>query len=1089
MKKSCVILVSVFFLAAAAMAQQSLSVGSPDSFKSDFGSSEKLPDGWSSQGNVSIDKQAAFKGNRSLVLQRAPEDVEKPCSVTSAAFAVKQGVWQFTLATKSDLKSPDNSFNGVVTLQYFDSTGKVLDPLVLVDTFGQKNWQPINRRIEVPEQATAARFHVQLNKAAGRFWIDEISASFVSAVVKKDHRIDRIMFSTAQMGNLLFPEDKRVVDVTVVATKPLSEKQLDLSFAVRDYWGAEMAAPDKVTLQPDETQKAGKLQYKASIDLSGLPLEVGRYYEVQAEIAQENEEPFRNYTSLAILPKPVTKQYKAEEIPFTSRQWDSRISEFFYLTDRVGVRIYTNLNIPLCEKFGMGAVASSPSSYIERHAPGWEKYDEKAMRREVRYTIAKCGKVRPLMISLGNEPPVIADRLAANVAAYKVVYDEVKKIDPGITVISTSVGPTEAFFKAGFQNYCDAVDFHGYSDWQEIHQTFEAYDKLFAKYGGKKPIWSTEIGLNSQGLTRQTVATTLIKKITSFFACGGGNVCWFDLGYPDPDAKLAEDSTTAHNVFDCRYAPRYCPKLDAIAYYNMINGICIKKPVAQKMYGADTYAFLFRDRDHHCLQVLWKEKGRQDAQLPLPRVGKVTAIDIDGRRSELDAGGTGLTLTINEDPLLLLYDSADAPLAERLGAPDAQLTSLPEGVIKGGSTTLNVVLSNGLSAQNIELTAPAFWTPRQAQAGASAQTFTINTPATTAAREGDMAVRIKNGKGGYRGELRARVPVTGRVAVRLEPDPVVGDKPPGVRLILQNHAGEKQEVSWRMTLTSEIPMLNGGYDTRAPIAPTAYFADAAEGVRTVEGKGTAEIVVPLAGVDPLNVYRIKASVTDSTDRTIETGRFIAGFLKVPHAKSTIKLDGSMSESDWKTAPIVNLNKARQYYSMSPKAIWKGPSDLSATLQFLWDEKYLYVGVKVIDDVFVNNKADGDIWAGDGLQFLIDPIRDKASKVGKYDYAMALTKKGPQTWCYLSADAGAPSGAVKDIIISTKRLNANRGDISYLLAIPWSRIAPFKPGIGANLGLCLALNEDDGAGRQSHMDWFGDIESKSVDCVGDLILGE
>ena len=63
------------------------------------------------------------------------------------------------------------------------------------------------------------------------------------------------------------------------------------------------------------------------------------------------------------------------------------------------------------------------------------------------------------------------------------------------------MGPIEEYFQNGFQNYCDVVDFHAYEDWSAIPGTFKTYEKLFAKYGGKKPIWSTEIGLNSQGMS------------------------------------------------------------------------------------------------------------------------------------------------------------------------------------------------------------------------------------------------------------------------------------------------------------------------------------------------------------------------------------------------------------------------------------------------------------------------------------------------------------------------------------------------------------------------------------------------------------
>ncbi len=71
-----------------------------------------------------------------------------------------------------------------------------------------------------------------------------------------------------------------------------------------------------------------------------------------------------------------------------------------------------------------------------------------------------------------------------------------------------------------------------------------------------------------------------------------------------------------------------------------------------------------------------------------------------------------------------------------------------------------------------------------------------------------------------------------------------------------------------------------------------------------------------------------------------------------------------------------------------------------------------------------------------------------------------------------------------------RATDGSGGMTYEVAIPWHRLAPFRPAAGANLGLSLVLNEDNGkGGRHSFMGWFGDVQSKAVDCVGDLILSK
>jgi hypothetical protein len=290
-------------------------------------------------------------------------------------------------------------------------------------------------------------------------------------------------------------------------------------------------------------------------------------------------------------------------------------------------------------------------------------------------------------------------------------------------------------------------------------------------------------------------------------------------------------------------------------------------------------------------------------------------------------------------------------------------------------------------------------------------------------------------------------------------------------------------------LLNERTLADGKY---APAGKAnAYFAEASKGSVALEGGKTSEVVVPLADVDSQTAYTVRATVSDASGRTIALERFVAGFVAVPRAKGEIKPDGTLDEADWQRSPVLPLDQQRQVFRFNAQMpAWKGLADLSATLQFLWDDRYLYVGVNVTDDVFANPKEDGDIWAQDGLQFLIDPARDSATtKPGKYDYAAALGQKGPQAWCYLSADPGVPNGEVKDILLSCKRANDGTGGVVYELAIPWSRVAPFQPAVGAALGLAMIINEDDGAGRIGFMMWFGNPHTKEVDTVGDLVLGE
>jgi hypothetical protein len=626
-----------------------------EAFKSDFA---KMPRQWNTEGGVTFEENA-------LKFSRTENEANIPANASSTAFKVAPGNWQVELAYKSELTSPDNSYSGTVVLQVSDVSGKPLETFTIADVFGTKPWTSISTVIELPKGAASARFSAKLNKTWGSFRIKNVSAGFVSSGPAQANSISRILFSTAQLGNLLYPDDPREVSITVETTRALSPEQREVTCVVRDYWGVEQLEPTRVRLSQGE-----KGTYTGTFDLSKAPLSEGRYYEVEATAEQPGAKSFSHQTSFAILPEAPSRKLKPEETFFTARNWDNRIPEYIKLSDRLGIRIVGLWGgwsskppykpelpqIELVKKLGLGWLTTTPAKFIEE---GKRDYDETALREGVRNFIHAFGGYRPMIINLGNEPHGTGDRVKANVDAYRVLYEEIKKTDPTIPVVATSVEPNPGYFGLGYGKYCDAFDFHVYESPQSVRNTMKKYRELMKEHGVVKPIWSTELGLNSQGQTRHVVAVEVFKKTAGFFAEGGANMCWFSILYPDKDGKSHGSSGDTHNIFDSRFN-RYAPRLDAIAWYHAVNGMGRKKFVEEKSYPGDIKAFLFRDSGGASMQIVWKEKGAADLDVPLAGVGQVELIRVDGTRSLLDAGKESVTLSIGEDPMILLYQGGGA---------------------------------------------------------------------------------------------------------------------------------------------------------------------------------------------------------------------------------------------------------------------------------------------------------------------------------------------------------------------------------------------------------------------------------------------
>ncbi len=1073
-------------------------------FAEDFESSAQVPSSWRAEGAVTVDADA-FQGARSLVLEKTDSSIRDKSAVTGPAFPVAPGMLEIEFATKSDLNSMDNSYNGTLSIDFLNAAGQSLGPVELGAWFRKNPWKKTATQLQVPDGAVTARFVASINKETpGKFRLDGLVARMASGKAVDDG-LRRMMFTFDQLGHLLFPKDPRTAAVEVWSARELPESLRNASFTVRDYWGAEQSASIGATLSP-AGKVAGKdfFKYEASVDLSGLPLREGRYYELHGTINRPGGEPFTNYTSFAILPEAAANQYKPEEVPFTSRTWDQRPKESPLLTHRLGIRIcnvWGRMNpdaskleapqIDLVHELGMGILTSSPAQGIEARNENWRELlanDGALIRQGVRNFMAKYGEMKPLIVNLGNEPHSKGDDVKHDVEAYRIVYTEIKKIDPSIYVVGTSVGLEEEYFKAGFGQWLDAYDFHSYEDPEGVRTILtKGYPQMFKKYGNAKPVWSTEIGMNSQGMTRQAVASLVYRKFANFFAGGGANVSWFGLFYPDPDAKIHASFASAHNVFDCRYN-KYSPKLDAIAYYNAVNSIAIKKFVMDKVYHGDAHMFLFRDRDGRSLVIAYKDSGRKDVFLPLPGANAVEMIRLDGSRDLLDAGGKGISLTVSEDPVLLLFENGPAGLPETLGNPAAGFTALPAVIFRDGENVVEATL-DGAAADEVELVAPPLWKVEKSSAG-NVVRFSLAVPADSQVREADLALIVRGAGTPPRGLLSARRPVAGMLSMEMLPIPAGQDKGPGIRLVVQNNSAKPQSLTWNVALNGEQSLAKGQFSEI--VSTQANITGPSSGVLEVQGRATAEVRLPMSGVKPVTVYHAKATLRDDSGRVVSQERQVSGFVPVQRAAAPIKIDGLLDEAAWKTAAVEKLGEPAQFFGFklsgreAPE--WKGAEDLSTDIRYLWDDQYLYVSVKVKDDIAGAVAFEGaDLWRQDGLQFLVDPMRRSKEKPGKYEYCIGLGTKGPQAWCTLSADPGAAPGDAKDIKTAIHRDKEGTGDVTYEIAIPWSRLAPFKPDAGNNLGFTMILNEDDGAGRDAFMTWFGNAHSKDIDTVGDLIL--
>lgn len=196
-------------------------------------------------------------------------------------------------------------------------------------------------------------------------------------------------------------------------------------------------------------------------------------------------------------------------------------------------------------------------------------------------------------------------------------------------------------------------------------------------------------------------------------------------------------------------------------------------------------------------------------------------------------------------------------------------------------------------------------------------------------------------------------------------------------------------------------------------------------------------------------YTITCTSAGGSTSATTTVTVKAAPLSVPATSVNHIIDGNLSESDWK----INNNITKLVSGSTPD---------TGSWGALWNNNYLYIGVKVSDSTLSTNPANdpGSYWQNDSVEVYVDPNGDGGTTYDANDKQLAQGYNDPGLFGVSSSTPG--------VLHAWAPVT---GGYSVEMAIPWSSLG-VTPSSGMNLALDIGINDSVNGSRVGQLIWNG-----------------
>ncbi len=693
------------------------------------------------------------------------------------------------------------------------------------------------------------------------------------------------------------------------------------------------------------------------------------------------------------------------------------------------------------------------------------------------------------------------------VRIYEIAYAAIHAVDPDGLVAGPCRGVDkgevqrlEDLLKLGLGKYLDAYSTHPYwtsasPEAEGMHDRLAAIRQLLKKYCGRDiPMIGTEQGLSTHEDPAQDIvqARSLIRQ--NLITLGEGYQ--FNMAFYIVDYLLSGQKGYGYYYVPVDGVPwgpaKINPRPIVPAYAAQSLLIEGHKTLGRiDGLGATSLGYAFKRGDDVVLALWDYGEGTQKIELPVGK-NEVERFDWMGNTTTLKPPRGGAEVDLCHEPVYLRGVSPSLwgdDKSKRLKLPKKEID-----FVDGDAAELVVNVTASATIRGTIVVEPDTRlniAPIRARANGGSNKIKIPIPAN--AKAGKYPVRVTLVEDevvvGYEGAtLNIRPPV--------DITRVSGINAKSLGVTFRNAAQIKHSGAVVVTLKKilkgeprpDLPMIDlpDGkvqlVDVDSGMAVGHFTLDA-------EKMATLMLTFDDAAIDPYAAYLAQVVIKTQNARSAERAETV-GFAVLSRPKTPVKIDGDLSE--WEDVPASFVSGLSSVIRQ-PK-LYKGADDLSAKIRMQWDEKNLYLALRVTDDVFCAEDSGEMMWRNDCVQLAIDVADRAAGEPAKNtETNIGLTPEGPQAFRAISFDSEkVPLGLLQNpaIDLAVKRVP---GGIVYEAAYAWQSLGlATPPKAGRRIAVALAINDRDSKEQTDPkaLGIFGGIfPTKDRDAYGVFLLGE